>query len=349
MDLRSPTEMTVSSTSPRVLPLDPLRLTAALCMLGAGLMHLMIVPDHAEHAPAHAWFFAVSGILQIAWGAVGWRRTRPALDLVGMVLAGSLILLWFVTRIYPAPFSTHPEEVDGAGVISKVLEAGVVVALAVAVAREGGRRWAAAGVFLSMVAAAGLYAGGRLAEPWLPSLWGQDEDAAGAAEPGVHSHLVGQRIRLDDQPMGPWVVRVLTSPYPPRPGDFLVEVRVKDAGTGEVRQDLEVWIEARRDGEPEASVRVPAAQNPFSLATVCRGCAKIPGEYAAQVPVPEAGIWLVTVSVDGPEGRGQVGFSERVSSSLGLGAWMSALLPFAGLALLVLGYAALVRAFPEKS
>ena len=60
-------------------PFDGLRLTAALCMLGAGLMHLMIVPEHAERAPAHAWFFAVSGIVQLAWGAVGWRRTRPAL------------------------------------------------------------------------------------------------------------------------------------------------------------------------------------------------------------------------------------------------------------------------------
>ena len=318
-------------------------------MVGAGLMHLMIVPEHAEHAPAHAWFFAVSGVLQIAWGTLGWRRTRPALDVVGMVLAGSLILLWFVTRIYPAPFSTYPEEVDGAGVISKVLEGGVVAALAIAVVREGGRRWVAAGVVLSVVVAAGLYGGGRLAGPWLPALWAQEADDSEGAEVGAHSHLVGQRIRLDDQPMGPWVARVLTSPYPPRPDDFLVEVRVKDAGTGEVRQDVEVWIEARREGEAEASVRVPAEQNQDPVSSNCRGCAKIPGEFAAQVPVPAAGIWLITVTVDGPEGRGQVGFSERVSSSLGIGAWMSALLPFAGLALLVLGYAALVRAFPEKA
>jgi len=341
--------MTAPLTSPHVQPWDAFRLTAALCMVGAGLMHLMIVPEHAEQAPAHAWFFAVTGVLQIAWGAVGWRRTRPVLDVVGMVLAGSLILLWFATRIYPAPFSTDPEAVDGAGVISKVLEAGVFAALVVAVVREDGRRWAVAGAALSLVAAAGFYAAGRMAGPWLPSLWSQDTDGSGVADAGVHSHLVGQRIRLDDQPMGPWVVRVLTSPYPPRPGDFLVEVRVKEAGTGEVRQDVEVWIEARRDGETEPSVRVPAGQNPFSLSTVCRGCAKIPGEYAAQVPVPAAGIWLITVSVDGPQGHGQGGFSERVSSSLGLGAWMSALLPFAGLALLVLGYAALTRAFPEKA
>ena len=331
--------MTASSTFPRVQPLDALRLTAALCMLGAGLMHLMIVPEHAEHAPAHAWFFAASGIVQIAWGAVGWRRTRPALDVGGMVLAGSLILLWLVTRIYPAPFSTDPEEVDGAGVISKVLEAGAFVALVVAIAREGGRRWAVVGAVLSVVAAAGFYAGGRLAGPWLPSLWALEGEGSGAAEAGVHSHLVGQRIRLDDEPMGPWLVRVLTSPYPPRPGNFLVEVRVKDAGTGEVREDVEVWIEARQEGETGEPIRLHAGQ----------AGAKIPGEYAAQVPVPAAGIWLVTVSVDGPEGHGQGGFAERVSSSLGLGAWMSALLPFAGLALLVLGYAALVRAFPEKA
>lgn len=323
----------------RPAPFDALRLTAALCMLGAGLMHLMIIPEQAEHAPAHAWFFAAAGVVQIAWAAVGWRRSRPAVDLAGMVLAGSLIVLWFVTRLYPAPFSTHPEVVDGAGVISKVLEAAVFVALAVAVAREGGRRWAAAGAILSVVAAAGFYAGGQLAGPWLPSLWAQDTDGSGVAEAGVHSHLVGQRIRLDDETMGPWRVRVLTSPFPPRPGDFLIEVRVKDAGTGQVRRDVEVWIEARPEGETGEPIRIQAGQAE----------AKIPGEYAAQVPVDQAGVWIVTVRVDGPEGQGHGGFAERVSSSLGLGAWMSALLPFAGLALLVLGYAALARAFPPDA
>jgi len=329
--------MSAPSSLSRATPFDTLRLTAALSMLGAGLMHLMIVPEHVEHAPAHGWFFAVAGVVQIAWSAVGWRRTRRAVDVLGLVLAGSLILLWVVTRIYPAPFSSGPEEVDGAGLISKGLEAVTFVALAAVLAREGDRRSAAIGSLLAVLATIGLYAGGRLAGPAFPALWAQESETAGEA--GVHSHIIGQRVRLDDEPMGPWLVRVLTSPVPPSPQNFLVEVRVKDAETGRVRGDVGVTILAHLEGDSSEPVRVTAGPD----------AARIPGEFAAQVPVSGPGVWLITVQVDGPQGQGQGGFAERVASPLGLGAWLSALLPFAGLALLVLGYAALTRAFPTES
>ncbi len=329
--------MSGASNTSRTASFDTLRLSAALSMLGAGLMHLMIVPEHVDHAPAHGWFFAAAGAVQIAWSALGWRRTRRAVDIFGMVLAGSLILLWAVTRIYRAPFSTQAEVVDGAGLISKGLEAASFVALTVVLAREGDRRGPWVGTFLAVIASIGLYVGGRWVEPAFPGLWAQESGTV--AEAGVHSHVIGQRVRLDDQPMGPWVVRVLTSPVPPSPDNFLVEVRVKDAATGRVRRDVGVTILARLEGDTSEPLQVTAGPE----------AARIPGEFAAQIPVPEAGIWLITIQVDGPEGPGQGGFAERVASPLGLGTWMSALLPFAGLALLVIGYAALTRAFPSDS
>jgi hypothetical protein len=312
---------------------DLARLTAALCMAGAGLMHLLILPEHFEHAPAHGWFFAAAGVAQIGWAAVGWRPGRAWVDILGLVLAGSLIVLWGITRVFPAPFSATPEEIDGAGLIAKALEAGAFAAISVSLAR--GRQVRALMLASAIaVAAAGLFhAGGRLAGPYFPSLW-VEEAEAGAADVGVHTHVSGQRVRLNDVSAGPWVVRVLTSPVPPRPGNFLVEVRVRDAATGRTRQDADVWIEARPEEGSANAIRVEGQPE----------LAKIPGELAAQVPVDRPGIWLITVSVDGPEGQGQVGFAERVSNALGLGAWLSALLPFAGLALLVLGYAALSRA-----
>jgi hypothetical protein len=319
----------------RPAPFDTPHLTAALSMLGAGLMHLMILPEHFDHAPAHAWFFAVAGVLQIGWSAIAWRPTHKAVDLFGLVMAGCLILLWGVTRIYPAPFSSGPEKVDGAGLISKALEGAAFIALTIILVRQGERRWPAYGALLAVVATVGLYFGGRIAGPAFPSLWA-DVTASGA---GVHSHVLGQRVRLDDTPTGPWLLRVLTSPVPPTPDDFLVEVRVKEAATGVVRRNVTVWVEARPQSGSGIPVRVQA-----SLIG-----AKIPGEYAAQVPVRSPGVWLITVGVDGPEGQGQGGFAERVANPLGLGAWLSALLPFAGLALLVLGYAALARTFPSES
>jgi hypothetical protein len=315
-----------------------LRVTAALCMAGAGLMHLLILPEHFEHAPAHGWFFAAAGAVQLAWAAFGWRKGHPLVDGFGWILAGSLILLWGVTRVLPAPFSTGPEEVDGAGLISKALEAGAMAALWAAFARAERARLVPIVSIAAIVVTAGLYLGGRLVAPRLPSLW-VEEAEAGTAEQGIHSHMSGQRVRINDASAGPWILRVLTSPVPPFPGDFLVEVRVKDATSGATRRDVSVWIEARpEEGTPEV-VRAQAVPDE----------AKIPGEFAAQVPVSRPGIWLITVSVDGPEGAGQLGFAERISSALGLGAWLSALLPFAGLALLVLGYVALSRAVPQQS
>ncbi|HSB88801.1 MAG TPA: hypothetical protein VLD63_02125 [Anaerolineales bacterium] len=326
--------MTSSSTT-RPAPFDTLRLTAALSMLGAGLMHLMILPEHFDHAPAHAWFFAVVGILQLGWSAIAWRPTRKAVDVFGLAMAGCLILLWVVTRIYPAPFSAGPEEVDGSGLISKALEAASFVTLAIVLVRQSERRWLAGGTLLAVVATAGLYFGGRIAGPAFPSLWADET----ASEAGVHSHVLGQRVRLDDAATGPWLLRVLTSPVPPTPDNFLVEVRVKDARTGRVRRDVTVWVEARPEQQDGVPIRVEGSLDG----------AKIPGEYAAPLSVEGAGVWLITVNVAGPDGNGQVGFAERVASPLGLGAWMSALLPFAGLALLVLGYAALARTFPSDS
>ncbi|HET7009252.1 MAG TPA: hypothetical protein VFI11_00630 [Anaerolineales bacterium] len=315
---------------------DIARLTASLCMVGAGLMHFLILPEHVEHATGHAWFFAIAGALQVVWGAIGWRANRRVVDGLGMALAATLILLWGVTRVLPPPFSNLPEEIEGAGILSKSLEAGAFAALLVAVRRERGMRLAAWAVGGAVVAAFALYAGGRLAGPLFPSLWAEQAEA-GSSPSGVHTHVGGQRVRIDDKQAGPWIVRVLTSPVPPVPGNFLVEVRVRQEDGGPTRKDVEVWIEARPDEGPAEVVRVAAVPE----------LAKIPGEVAAQVPVPHAGIWLITVTVDGPEGRGEIGFAERISGSLGLGAWMSALLPFGGLALLVIGYAVLSRAVPR--
>jgi hypothetical protein len=306
-------------------------------MAGAGLMHLLILPEHFEHAPAHGWFFAAAGVVQIAWAAVGWRRGRAWLDLLGLALAAGLILLWAITRVLPAPFAEHPEAIDGSGIISKALEAGAFLALWSSLRQEARVHLLLPGTATAVVAALVLYAGGRIAGPYLPSLW-VEEVEEGSGEAGVHTHVSGQRVRLDDVSAGPFLLRVLTSPVPPRPGNFLVEVRVRDAA-GRLSRDARVWVEARPEEGSAEEVRVEAGSE----------LAKIPGELAAQLPVDRPGIWLITVVVEGPAGSGEVGFAERVSSALGLGAWLSALLPFAGLALLVLGYAALTRIAPPES
>ena len=41
----------------------------------------------------------------------------------------------------------------------------------------------------------------------------------------------GRAIRLENEPAGPYLLRVVTSPTPPRTGSLFVEVRVIDGAT----------------------------------------------------------------------------------------------------------------------
>jgi hypothetical protein len=90
------------STSTRVLIL----LSVIMTIL-AGIIHLVLVSAHMEHAPAHGLFFLLVGIAQIIWGILVWRQPSQKLYYVGVVMAGWLIILYAVTRLLPAPFSLN--------------------------------------------------------------------------------------------------------------------------------------------------------------------------------------------------------------------------------------------------
>ena len=63
-------------------------------------------------------------------------------------------------------------------------------------------------------------------------------ESVSASGPGTG----GRRVRLDNYPAGPFLLRAVTSPTPPRQGDFNVEVRVLNAETLEVITGADVWI-----------------------------------------------------------------------------------------------------------
>ena len=47
---------------------------STIATIVAGVIHLVIIPEHWEHAPAHGIFFLVVGIVQIVWGIAIWRK-----------------------------------------------------------------------------------------------------------------------------------------------------------------------------------------------------------------------------------------------------------------------------------
>jgi hypothetical protein len=151
----------------------------------------------------------------------------------------------------------------------------------------------------------------------LALLWTMPASASG---PGVG----GRRVRLDQEPSGPYLIRAVTSPTPPTVENFNVEVKVTDPALGTDVVDAVVVIQA----EPvdfEAASLEEIATHEF---------APLPTEYAAHLPIPQVGLWLVTIEIVSDLGSGEVSFYQQISNPPNLGALVSVGAPLGGLLLL---------------
>jgi hypothetical protein len=150
---------------------------AAILMLIAGIIHLIIIPHHWEHAPAHGIFMGIIGIAEIIWGVAFWRKPTNLLAQVGIIIAVGCITLWGITRIFPAPFGHGPEEVDASGLITKVLEwittfslIGIIQALPYPKRDYRVWRTVIAVILLAVFLGFGVYGVARASEPIFPWL-----------------------------------------------------------------------------------------------------------------------------------------------------------------------------------
>ncbi|GEM_PF-1042680 len=153
---------------------------AAVLAVLAGLLHLYIAPQHLSHL-GHGLFLALAGAAQVTWGVAFWRKPSAALLRLGVVLAGTLIALWAITRVLPAPFGHGgPGEAEAYGILSTVAEGlTLVVLLAMVLAEARSQETLEQGptlrTFLGLLMVAGisalvLYGGGLATErafPWL--------------------------------------------------------------------------------------------------------------------------------------------------------------------------------------
>jgi hypothetical protein len=165
---------------------------SVLAMTLAGALHLLVVREHWAHAPAHGLFFLVAGLFQIGWSIAFLRSDSEALRRLGFLGSVVLVLLWVLTRLAPAPFGHGPEEVDVAGVATKVCEVACAAALGLLIAAGAATqpRRAAWRPLVGLAIAAFLltaltYGVARAAEPILPGL------SAEAAEQHEHGEPPG--------------------------------------------------------------------------------------------------------------------------------------------------------------
>lgn len=161
-----------------------LLLWSAVMSILAGIIHLVLVPRHIEHAPAHGLFFLVVGLAQMIWGIMAWRQPAFRLYYIGAVMAGWLIFLYGVTRWLPAPFSHGPEAIETIDIVCKLCEGIGMISLLILIfqglvfhaSRFTAWRTISAILLISFLAAFVTYGVARAAEPILPWLAGRVEE-----------------------------------------------------------------------------------------------------------------------------------------------------------------------------
>lgn len=99
--------------------------------VGAGVAHLLLVPDHlADVSIEHAGFFTAAGVAQISFGILFMLKPAKMFAIIGMTGNIGNIILYWVTRIgdLPAPFGA-PEGIDTVGIVTKIVEISLVALL----------------------------------------------------------------------------------------------------------------------------------------------------------------------------------------------------------------------------
>lgn len=109
---------------------------AAALSLVAGLIHLVVAPEHFEAWSGYGLFFVAATVAQLMYALllIAWKPTRSLL-LAGIIGNSLIIGLYLVTRTLGIPFfGPHAGEVESIGAvdtISKIVELGLIACLVV--------------------------------------------------------------------------------------------------------------------------------------------------------------------------------------------------------------------------
>lgn len=276
--------------------------SAAVLLIAAGLIHLAIAPLHWSHSPAHGWFHLLSGSAEILWGVLFWRKPSPALFRTGMVMAGSLIVLWLITRVLPAPFTHAPEELDGFGILSKLSEAMGIAALVFAIVSNAISRgprfsvWRTVGALAgtAMIAGGFVYVMGVAIEPLFPG-WGEETAPVVAASGG------SARVNADDLQL---VTGGIAQAYAggdaiPVAGDVAATLTLAPGDARHSRR-ADVFLYRRMPSEPvnDATIQATAHMRYMDHGTFREiALASDAGHYVLPLEFPMPGEWELDLEI----------------------------------------------------
>jgi hypothetical protein len=114
----------------------------------------------------------------------------------------------------------------------------------------------------------------------------------------------GGKIQVERQTAGPYALTVFTDPTPIPVGVVDVSVAVQPVGSSFMVPNAQVTISTEPIGHPGAGATYPATHEQADNKRL----------YAANVELPQAGRWRLTVQVVGPFGDGALGFEVDAGS-----------------------------------
>jgi len=137
-----------------------MRWLLAMLSFGAGAVHLVMVPQHAQESLGMGIAFAVGGWFQIAFGAVMLAAPRRIWLWLAIVANAVFVATWAISRTAGLPDWTGDggtETVQAANLLCVVLEVGVVAgAVALLAAPRMLERWTKQALAVAAVVAVGV-------------------------------------------------------------------------------------------------------------------------------------------------------------------------------------------------
>jgi hypothetical protein len=124
-------------------PVERLSLAAAVLSVGAGLIHLSVVPAHVDEYLPFGVLFGITAALQIGWAEA--VRRRPAdrrLLIAAVVLNAGIVAAWIASRTTGLPIGEDPGVPEAVGikdVLATIDELVLVLAIGLALARMTSR------------------------------------------------------------------------------------------------------------------------------------------------------------------------------------------------------------------
>jgi hypothetical protein len=108
----------------------PVTAVAAWMSLAAGLIHLVVVPEHWQESPLYGGFFVAATAAQLGLAVLLAQRSPAWLLLGNVAVQLGLVGLWAVTRTAGIPLGPEQGMVESVGVLDSLCVAAQVLSAA---------------------------------------------------------------------------------------------------------------------------------------------------------------------------------------------------------------------------